>query len=129
MHHYRGTKYHNRKVTIDGITFDSQKEAVRFQELRLLERAGAISELRRQVKYILIPAQREESSETFKKGSKKGLLKPGRVIEQECSYIADFVYFQDGKTVVEDAKGVRTPEYKIKRKLMLLNYGIRIKET
>lgn len=129
MHHYRGTKYHNRKVTVDGITFDSQKEAVRFQELRLLERAGAISELRRQVKYILIPAQREESSETFKKGSKKGLLKPGRVIEQECSYIADFVYFQDGKTVVEDAKGVRTPEYKIKRKLMLLNYGIRIKET
>lgn len=129
MKGYRSTKYHNRKVTVDGITFDSQKEAVRFQELRLLERAGAISELRRQVKYILIPAQREESSETFKKGSKKGLLKPGRVIEQECSYIADFVYFQDGKTVVEDAKGVRTPEYIIKRKLMLLNYGIKIKEV
>lgn len=129
MKGYRSTKYHNRKVTVDGITFDSQKEAVRFQELRLLERAGAISELRRQVKYILIPAQREESSETFKKGSKKGLLKPGLVIEQECSYIADFVYFQDGNTVVEDAKGVRTPEYIIKRKLMLLNYGIKIKEV
>lgn len=129
MKGYRSTKYHNKKVTVDGIVFDSQKEAVRYQELRLLERAGAISELRRQVKYILIPTQRESSSETFKKGAKNGLPKPGRIIEQECAYIADFVYFQNGKTVVEDTKGVRTPEYKIKRKLMLLNYGIRIKET
>ena len=127
--HFRGPKYHNKIVTVDGIKFQSQKEAVRYQELRLLERAGVISDLRRQVKYILIPVQRAESSETFKKGSKKGLPKPGKILEQECSYIADFVYLENGHTVVEDAKGMRTKEYVIKRKLMLMNYGIRIREV
>ena len=118
---YRTNKYKNRKVTVDGIVFDSIKEERRFQELRLLERAGAISGLRRQVKYILIPTQREPG--------KFGSLKKGKVIEREVSYYADFVYEENGITVVEDTKGVRTKDYIIKRKLMLLNYGIRIKEV
>lgn len=117
-------KYHNRKVTIDGITFDSKKEANRYCELKLLQQAGEISDLRLQVKYTLIPAQREPDTI-----GKRGGIKKGKLIERECSYIADFVYQENGKTVVEDTKGVRTKEYIIKRKLMLWVHGIRIKES
>lgn len=115
--------------------FDSRKEQRRFQELQLLERAGEIDNLRTQVKYVLIPAQREQSGEVFKRGKNKGQTKPGRVIEHEVSYIADFVYLDvnTGKTVVEDAKGYRDgAAYKIfviKRKLLLWRYGIRIREV
>lgn len=112
-------KYRNRKVELNGIRFDSKKEARRYAELLSEERAGKIQDLRRQVKFVLIPSQRERSD-----GKKKG-----RVLERECAYIADFVYTRDGLCVVEDAKGYRTPEYKIKRKLMLFVHGIRIKET
>ena len=122
---YRGhNKYGNQKVVVDGIRFDSKHEAVRFQELRLLERTGAISGLRRQVKYILIPAQREPDSV-----GKRGGKKKGKLLEKEVAYYADFVYEEDGKTVVEDTKGVRTKDYIIKRKLLLFNYGIQIKEV
>lgn len=107
-------KYHNRKTIVNGHTFDSKKEANRYSELLLLERAGAIHDLRTQVKYVLIPSQR--SKET------------GKVIERECSYKADFVYTEGGETIVEDVKGYRTKEYIIKRKLMLHVYGIRIRE-
>lgn len=107
-------KYHNRKTVVNGHTFDSKKEANRYSELLLLERAGAIHDLRTQVKYVLIPSQR--SKET------------GKVIERECSYKADFVYTEGGETVVEDVKGYRTKEYIIKRKLMLHVHGIRIRE-
>lgn len=124
-----GSKYGSRKVTLDGITFDSKKEAARYQELKLLERAGKISDLRQQVKYVLIPAQREWCNEIYTKGPKKGHFKSGKVLEKECSYIADFVYHRDGKLVVEDTKGFRTEAYKIKRKLMLSVHGIRIKEV
>jgi hypothetical protein len=106
-------KYHARKVTLCGETFDSQRECNRYCELAMLQKAGEISGLRRQVKYELIPAQ------------KVG----GKTVERATTYIADFVYNEDGKTVVEDVKGVRTPEYKIKRKLMLWLKGIRIKEV
>lgn len=106
-------KYHNRKVTRDGETFDSVKEYRRFCELRLLERAGAVTDLRRQVKFELIPAQRID----------------GKVVERACSYVADFVYIENGQQVVEDAKGMRTQEYRLKRKLMLWVHGIRIRET
>lgn len=123
------SKYGSRKQTVSGITFDSRKEARRFQELRLLELAGEISDLRLQVKYILIPTQRAPSFEVYKRGPNKGRRKPGEVLEKECAYIADFVYAKGGETVVEDAKGVRTKEYIIKRKLMLERYGIRIKEV
>lgn len=110
------SKYGNRKLTIDGITFDSQKEARRWQELKLLERAGEISDLQRQVPYIIIPAQRDEN---------------GKLIERECRYVADFVYTENGKTVVEDTKSTatKTPEYIIKRKLLLEKFGIRIREV
>jgi hypothetical protein len=123
------SKYGNRKTVVDGITFDSQKEANRFRELQLLERAGKITALQRQVKYVLIPTQREFSNEIYKKGAHQGHFKPGKVLEKECSYIADFAYIQDGAYVAEDTKGVRTEAYKIKRKLMLERYGIQIREV
>ena len=115
-------KYHNQKIkTSDGIVFDSRREATRWIQLRLLERAGKISELKRQVKYVLIPAQYTTAS--TKKGKK--------LIERECSYVADFVYWDNEKNelVVEDTKGVKTKDYVIKRKLLLKEYGIRIKEV
>lgn len=113
-------KYHSRKTVVDGITFDSRREAARYQELRLLERAGKVRGLRRQVRYILIPVQLDSR---------------GQVIEKPVTYVADFVYelLSDGGgfwvPVVEDVKGVRTPVYVIKRKLMLERYGIRIREV
>lgn len=107
------SKYHNRKITVDGETFDSIREYRRYKELQLMERAGEISNLRRQDRFQLIPAQ----------------YKDGKCVERECDYIADFVYTENGVKVVEDVKGVKTAEYIIKRKLMLLCYGIRIKEV
>ena len=125
---YNGNKYGSKKIEVDGIVFDSKKEAKRFQELSLLEKAGAISNLQRQVKYVLIPAQREWTNEIYTKGRKKGCFKQGKLIEKECAYMADFVYQENGKIIVEDTKGFRTKDYIIKRKLMLHVHGIRIKE-
>lgn len=98
-------------VKTDG--YASKKEARRAYELRLLQRAGKISELREQVPFVVIPAIRID----------------GKLIEREARYIADFVYVENGKTVVEDCKGFRTPEYRLKKKLMLERYGIQIRET
>lgn len=120
---YKSSKYGNKKIVVDGITFDSKKEAKRFQELSLLEKAGAIRNLQRQVKYILIPTQREPDVI-----GKRGGIKKGSVIEKECAYYADFVYEENGQTVVEDTKGMRTTDYVIKRKLMLHVFGIKIRE-
>lgn len=117
-------KYRNKKVVRNGITYDSKKEADRHAVLRLLERAGKISDLQRQVKFVLLPAQYEPDTV-----GKRGGVKKGKLIERECSYIADFVYEENGKKVVEDTKGFRTADYKIKRKLMLFMHGIKIKET
>lgn len=105
-------KYRSRKITRNGITFDSLKEYRRFCELSLLEKAGAITELKRQVKYELIPSQRIN----------------GKVVERSCAYVADFVYRQNGEIIVEDTKGFKTKDYIIKRKLLLYIYGIKIKE-
>ena len=103
------SKYGNTKIRVDGRLFDSKAEAARWQELQLLERAGEITELERQVEYELIPKQ-------------KG--------ERAVKYIADFRYIDhEGKTVVEDTKGVKTPVYILKRKLMLRVHGIRIREV
>lgn len=124
-----GNKYYNIKTqTSDGIKHDSQKEARRWTELNLLERAGEISNLQRQVKYQLIPPQ-YEGYERYS-GSGKRLKDGIKLIEREVAYIADFVYTdtKTGETVVEDAKGVRTKEYIIKRKLMLYMKAIKIKE-
>lgn len=109
-------KYGNRKTVVDGIAFDSRKEAKRYQELKLLEKAGEIKDLRRQVKYELIPRQKIN----------------GKVVERKVEYVADFVYLQNGDIVVEDVKGYREgPAYSlftIKRKLMLYVWGIKIVE-
>ena len=124
------SKYGNKKLTApDGQKFDSVKEYHRWGCLRLLERAGKIKDLKRQVKYELIPTQREESTEVYKAGPQKGLPKPGAIIEHPCTYVADFTYIEDGKLVVEDVKGMKTDAYKIKKKLMLWVHGIKIKET
>ena len=103
------SKYGNIKTyTSDGIKHDSIKEANRWCELKLLQRAGKITELERQVPFELIPKHDGERA---------------------CTYVADFVYMEDGKKIVEDVKGKRTEVYKIKKKLMLWRYGIKIKET
>ena len=106
----RKNKYGAKKVTLpDGQKFDSQKEYHRWCELKLLERAGKISDLRRQVKFELVPKQDGESA---------------------CNYVADFVYLnENGETVVEDCKGVRTDAYIIKRKIFQWRYDMKIKET
>lgn len=118
------SKYRSEKVEILGIRFDSKREARRWFELTTLEKAGEIKNLRRQVKFELVPAQREPDII-----GKRGGVKPGKVIEREVSYYADFCYEdKNGQTIVEDTKGVRTPEYIIKRKLLLWRYGIRIQE-
>ena len=107
------SKYANEKAVAGGLQFDSRKEARRYQELRLLERAGEIQNLQRQVKFELLPSQRFD----------------GKVIERPVNYIADFTYTENGKLVVEDTKGFRTKEYILKRKMMLYLCGIRIREV
>lgn len=122
------SKYGNRKVTVDGISFDSKKEARRYTDLKLLARAGEISNLERQVKFVLIPAQYEVVERYGKDGRR--IRDAKKLIERECAYIADFTYTDSsGKYVVEDTKGMRTKDYIIKRKLMLHRYGIRISEV
>ena len=125
------SKYGAQKIKIDGIVFDSKKEAYRYGELKLLERAGKITNLKLQEKFELIPAYYETvyTGERYKIGEKKGQPKEKVVcIEQGVSYIADFCYIENGRLVVEDTKGVKTKEYIIKRKLMFHRYGIKIKE-
>lgn len=103
----------------------SRKEARRAEELKLLERAGIITDLREQVPFVLCETKREKGTI-----GPRGGRKPGRVIEHGVTYVADFTYFDEhGNYVVEDSKGVRTEAYKIKRKWMLDKYNIRIRET
>lgn len=111
----QANKYGNRKILVDGIMFDSAKEARRYAELLLLEKSGEISNIERQVRYILVPAQKGED---------------GKVIERQMSYVADFRYTdKNGHTVVEDVKGMKTEVYKLKKKLMLYFHGIEVKEV
>lgn len=102
----RRNKYNAKITIIDGIKFHSKKEARRWQQLKLLEMAGHIIDLKRQVKFPFIV---------------NDLL--------ICSYYADFVYVGDGMKIIEDSKGVRTAIYKIKKKLMKAIYNIDILET
>ena len=129
MHYFKVSKYNNFKTCIDGEEFDSKKEAKRWCDLLVLQKAGVITNLQRQVKYALIPPQYETYERYGNKGQR---LKDGqRLVERECSYIADFVY-QDkvtGGLVVEDTKGIKTKDYIIKRKLMLWVHGIKINEV
>lgn len=115
----RRSKFGNKKVTVFGIAFDSKREAQRYLELVSMERAGKIKNLQTQVPFELIPPIRDNND---------------KLIQRSCDYVADFVYStvsDDGTTtrVVEDAKGYRTEVYKIKKKLMLWQYGIQIKEV
>ena len=123
------SKYFSKKVTVDGLTFDSKHEAERWMELQALQKAGLISNLERQVKFELIPSQRID----------------GRVVERALTYTADFVYLPKDAIVpvVEDAKprgkDGKIPayykstaawrEYVIKRKLMLYLKGIKVLEV
>lgn len=126
-----GTKYNATKVTIDGHTFDSKKESNRYLELKLLERGKVISDLRMQVEFELLPNQYATEKRYGKNG--KPLKDKKVLLERRVVYRADFVYTlnETGETVVEDTKSeaTRTPEYIIKRKLMLHKYGIRIREV
>ncbi len=101
-------KYHAKKYK----GFDSKLEAKRYEQLKAMEERGEITELKTQVPFELIPSQRID----------------GKVVERPCRYIADFTYLQEGKLVVEDAKGMARPEYIIKRKLMLFRLGIQVRE-
>lgn len=102
-------KYGAKKLTApDGQKFDSVKEFHRWGCLRLLERAGKITDLKRQVSFELIPKQDGERA---------------------CTYVADFTYYENGQYVVEDCKGFKTDVYRIKKKLMKMVHGITIKET
>lgn len=125
-------KLNAKKVTVNGITYDSRKEARRHAVLLEMEKNGEINDLQMQVKFVLIPAQYELYERYGKKGQR---LKDGRrCIERECAYVADFVYSKNGEMVVEDTKGYRNPStatyayFVLKRKLMLWIHGIRITE-
>ena len=140
-------KYHNYTAVVNGERFDSRKEARRYAELLLLQKAGKISDLRRQVEYELIPAQHEDVLiGYYQRGEKAGQPRYKSVcIEKAARYIADFVYMEKTTTqtlvngeiveingwreVVEDTKGVRTPDYILKRKLMLYLKQIKIREV
>ena len=110
-------KYKSKKAMVNGILFDSKKEASRYVYLKQQEKAGLISDLELQKKFVLIPKQTDGK----------------KTVERECAYYADFVYVKDGETVVEDVKGYRSGQayalFTIKRKLMLYVHGIRVKEV
>lgn len=112
----RISKYGNRKITAPGgEKFDSMKEYNRWGQLKLLQRAGKISGLERQVRFQLLPVQRDEQ---------------GKLLEHARSYVADFVYTDDkGNRIVEDCKGCKTDVYQLKKAMMLYTHGIRIKES
>lgn len=122
----KGNKYHNSAVIVDGISFQSRKEARRWRELKLMESAGMIHGLTRQKKFVLIPAQREPDTV-----GKRGGKHKGKLIEREVAYYADYSYYdKEGNEVVEDVKSpaTRTKDYVVKRKMMLYVHGIRIRE-
>jgi hypothetical protein len=126
-------KFGAKKITApDGTVFDSKAEYRRWCELRLLEEAGKISDLQRQVKYELIPAQ-YETYERYSEKTGKRLTDGKRCVEQGVSYIADFVYWEGDQMIVEDVKGHKKGAayelYRLKAKLMMHFYGIRVQEV
>ncbi len=121
------SKYGNRKTEAGGRTFDSTKEARRYRQLQALERAGVIYGLACQVRFELVPPQREPDTYGPRGGRKPGKIKNGY---SGVAYYADFVYYEkDGRQVVEDVKGFKTDVYKIKKQLMADKYGIYISEV
>lgn len=113
------SKYKAEKTEVDGMTFDSKKESVRYKELAVLEQAGEISELDTQVKFELIPAQRDSN---------------GKVIERAITYVADFTYYdRNGQYHVEDVKGYKKGQayalFRLKKKLLMYMKGLVIEEV
>lgn len=104
----RQNKYNAQKTTINGIVFDSKREAGRYQELLLLQRAGQIRDLALQVPFAIVVNEKKI-----------------------CKYIADFQYVDvaSGKTITEDSKGFRNQVYVLKKKLVSAIYGIEIVEV
>lgn len=123
------SKYLNKKTEVDGILFDSRKEAKYYLYLRTLEKTGEIQNLRRQVSYEIIPAVYREETKQLKTKTKTIT----KCVQQAAHYIADFVYdLPNGETVVVDVKSVITrknAEYRLKKKMMLAFNGIEIKEV
>lgn len=121
-------KYRNKKTVVDGIVFDSLKEARRYGVLKALEKTGEIQGLKRQVEFLLIPEQREPDTI----GARGGVHR-GKLLERKVCYYADFVYVRDHELVVEDVKGYKGggayEVFKVKRKLMLHIHGIRVQEV
>ena len=119
-------KFNNHKIVFQGETYDSQLELSRFIFLSNREKEGEITNLRRQVEYLLIPAQYGTEIKHLKTKDKEVRV----LLERSCSYIADFVYERNGETIVEDCKGSKyiiTADFKIKKKLMLWVHHIQIK--
>nr|DAH11026.1 MAG TPA: Endonuclease [Caudoviricetes sp.] len=108
----RGSKYNAKKTVVDGIEFDSAKEAKRYAKLSALEDAGKIQGLRLQVPFELLPS-----------------FECDGVKYRGMKYVADFVYYRDGKVVVEDCKGFKTAEYKLKKKLVAYINHVNITES
>lgn len=108
-------KYHSKKIATPDGKFDSKKEHRRWLQLKMMQEEGLIKDLRRQVPFELIPSQK----------------KNGKVVERPVKYVADFVYTQtrNSEEIVEDTKGFKTPDYIIKRKLMLYTHNIEIREV
>jgi hypothetical protein len=102
----RRSKYGAKKTVVDGVTFDSQAEATRYGVLKVIQSAGLIKDLRLQVAYQITVN--------------------GKKV---CRYVADFVYIENGKEVVEDVKGMKTPVYNLKKKLMEAVFGVVIFES
>lgn len=125
-------KYCANKVTINGEKFDSKKEANRYRQLLLMQKAGEIRDLQRQVPFILIPNQYKEVAVFSPKKNIKKIVK--KLVYRKLEYIADFVYTDfNGNKVVEDVKGYRGGAaytiFIIKCKLMYLFYSIEVKEV
>lgn len=105
-------KYHAKKTTVDGIAFDSRREADRYLILKSMEEDGAIEDLRRQVRYELVPAFDVDGKHY-----------------RPVYYVADFTYRENGHAVIEDVKGMKTDVYRLKAKLVAYRYGMNIRET
>ncbi|MBV5282188.1 MAG: DUF1064 domain-containing protein [Paludibacter sp.] len=113
---YNATKYKG---------YDSKREYEHSVILKLREKAGEILGLDEQKVFELLPKQ----TETIEIQKKTKIVEKLRTVEQPCTYKADFVYYENGKLVVVDAKGMKTEVYRIKKKLMLFIHGIKIVEV
>lgn len=110
------SKYNSRKTVVDGIVFDSKKEAKRYVELKKKLAEGEITDLRLQVPFELVPSFTIDIDGKTRK-------------RRNIRYIADFVYYEDGQKIVEDVKGRKTDIYKLKKKLFEYKFNTTIKET